>query len=290
MQKLIDLHSHTVCSDGTYTVKEIIDYAVQKGLSALAITDHDTVSGVKEAMEYSKQFGNFELVAGIEFSTNEDGFKNDIHILGYYFNYEDEEFLCALKDIIDSREIRNKKMIEKMKSDGLDVTYEDILALSDDGVITRSHFCRWLVSKGYAKDVNDGFAKFLGNGKKYYVRRDKVTPKKAIDLVHKAGGICSLAHPILYNLDNKKLEQLVSTLAEQNIDGIEGIYTTYNEHETKKIKQLADKYGLIITGGSDFHGKNKVGIDLGCGYGDLKIPYEVLKNIKEKIKDYANQK
>ncbi len=175
-------------------------------------------------------------------------------------------------------------MIEKMKSDGLDVTYEDILALSDDGVITRSHFCRWLVSKGYAKDVNDGFAKFLGNGKKYYVRRDKVTPKKAIDLVHKAGGICSLAHPILYKLSDSELDRLVGTLKSYGLDAIEGVYSTYTLADTNKVKALAKKYDLLISGGSDFHGSNKKNIDLATGFGGLYIPYSLLEDIKAYMK------
>ncbi len=284
MEKIIDLHSHTTCSDGTYTVKELVDYAVTKNLSALAITDHDTVSGIDEAINYASKYDKLELITGIEFSTNEEGFKNDIHILGYYFDYKNKDFANALDEIINGRETRNKKVIKLMQDDGINVTYEDIKALSNDGVITRSHFCRWLVNNGYSKSVDECFAKLLGNGKKYHVKREKVTPKIVIDLVHKAGGMCSLAHPILYKLEDKELDKLVSKLKGYGIDAIEGIYTTYSEYETDKIKKLAKKYDLIITGGSDFHGSNKVGIDLATGYGDLKIPYSILENMKTYLK------
>ncbi len=283
MYKKIDLHSHTVHSDGTYTVKGIINYALKKGLSALSITDHDTTEGIAEAIKYAKNFPNFELVPGIELSTNEKNFSPDIHILGYYFDYKDKNFINKLKEIISGRDSRNLKMIEKMRADGLDVNYDDILALSDDGVITRSHFCRWLVKNGHAKSINDGFDRFLGNDKKYYVRREKVTCKMAIELIHSAGGFTSLAHPILYKLNDKKLEELVSKLKDYGLDGIETYYTTYSEKEHEKIRQIAQKYDLIMTGGSDFHGANKENIDLASGYGNLVVPYEVLENIKKKL-------
>ncbi len=283
MNKKIDLHSHTVCSDGTYTVKEIIDYANEKGLSALAISDHDTVQGIPEAKKYAKKYPHLELVEGIEFSTNEDGFSPDIHILGYYFDLDDENFSNKLEKIISSRENRNIKMIEKMREDGLNVKYEDILALSDDGVITRSHFCKWLVNNGHVKSINEGFEKFLGNDKKYYVRREKVSSKMAIELIHNAGGFSSLAHPILYKLEDTKLEILISKLKSYGLDGIETYYTTYSQSQHNKIRHLANKYGLVMTGGSDFHGSNKEKIDLGCGFGNLHVPYEVLENIKKKI-------
>lgn len=277
--KIIDLHSHTNCSDGTYTPTQLVDYANEKGLSALAITDHDTIDGLAEAKERATSYADLEIISGIELSTNSDICRSDIHILGYYMNAHDPDLITHLKTFIDSRTSRNKKLIQMMQDGGLNITLEDVLATSADGVITRAHFAKAMVNLGIVKSITKAFDKYIGDLGPYYVERDKVTQQMAIEIILKNGGVPVLAHPVLYKLSLKALDQLVSELVGYGLVGIEGIYTTYKTHETQYIKDMALKYNLIITGGSDFHGGNKPGIDLATGFGSLRIPYPIRDQI-----------
>lgn len=273
--KIIDLHSHTNASDGTYNPTEIVDYAHKKQLSALSITDHDTIDALKIAKKHAKQYTELEIISGIELSTHSDICTSDIHILGYYINENDTTLLEELKILINSREIRNNKMIEKLRQGGITITIEDVYATSDDGVITRAHFGKALMNLGYVKRMSQAFEKYIGNGCPYHVPREKVTQKMAIEMILANGGVPVLAHPVLYKLSLKELDKLLEELKSFGLLGIEGIYTTYRKHETQYIQKLAEKYNLLVTGGSDFHGDNKPGIDLAIGFGQLHIPYEI---------------
>ena len=275
MNKIIDLHTHTTASDGTYSPVELIDYAVEKGLSAIAISDHDTVAAIDTALTYAKKYPNLEVIPAIEYSTNSDLCKSDIHILGYYMDIKDEVLTNKLKFIIDTRITRNIKMIAKMQAGGLNITLEDVLATSDDGVITRAHFAKAMENVGIVKKMSKAFEKYIGDGKPYYIEREKVTQKMAIDMILANGGVPVLAHPVLYRMNLKKLDQLLGELVGYGLKGIEGIYTTYKTHETQYIARMAADHGLIITGGSDFHGSHKPGIDLATGFGDLSVPYSI---------------
>jgi len=273
--KIIDLHSHTTLSDGTYTPTELIDYAHQKQLSALAITDHDTVAALSVAKEYATKYSELEIISGIEFSTHSDICTSDIHILGYYIQESDPIFLNQLNTLIQSRESRNTKMLQKLNQGGFALTIDDVRSMSDDGVITRSHFAQAMVALGMVKNMSVAFNKYIGNGCPYSVNQEKFTPQMAIQMILSNGGVPVLAHPVLYKLNLKALDLLLSQLKSFGLLGIEGIYTTYRKHETQYIKQLADQHHLLITGGSDFHGANKPGIDLGVGFGNLVIPYSI---------------
>lgn len=275
----IDLHTHTTASDGTYTPKELIDYALEKELSAIAITDHDTLDGLYEAKAYAKDF-DLEVISGIEFSTHASYCKNDLHILGLYINEHDQDFIASLDEILTSRDERNLKMIEKLNAHGLHISMDDVLATSSDGVITRAHFGRALLEKGYIQTISDAFSKYIGNDCPCYVERGKLSPKRAIQLIIQNGGVPVLAHPMLYPLNLLELEAVIKTLTQEGLMGIEGIYSTYNKNETAFIHKMADKYALIITGGSDFHGSNKKGIDLATGYGQLFVPDTLLPPLR----------
>ena len=288
--KIVDMHTHTTASDGTLSPTEIVDYAVEKGLSAIAITDHDTIDAIKEAKEYGKKYPELEIITGIEYSTHSDLSKSDIHILGYYVDENNALFINKLEDLIRSRDARNAQMIDRMRSDGLPITMEDILATSEDGVITRAHFAKAMVNVGIVKRMSKAFDKYIGNGQPYYVPREKITQKMAIDMILAAGGVPVLAHPVLYRLNLKVLGDLVKELKSYGLMGIEGIYTTYKKHETHYIAHIARENDLIITGGSDFHGSNKVGIDLAVGYGDLMVPMNVRDNIYEKHLEILQKK
>lgn len=275
MNRIIDLHTHTNASDGTYTPEALIDYAAEKGLSAIAVTDHDTLGGLSAAIERGKQYPELEIIPGIELSSNSDITASDIHILGYYLDMHDPVFQEQLTHIIHSREIRNDKMIQKFQDAGIPLTMEDVTLTSDDGVITRAHFAKALENIGAVKSMRKAFDKYIGDGQKFYVEREKVTQKMAIEMILDNGGVPVIAHPILYKLSMKALDKLLGELTAYGLKGIEGIYTTYQPHETQNIRKLAKAHNLIITGGSDFHGSHKPGIDLATGFGGLKVPYDI---------------
>ena len=284
IMKIVDLHVHSNCSDGTYSPAELVEYAAEKGLAAFALTDHDTVDGLDEAMQYAHQLqssGQYvpEVIAGIEFSTEYHG--KDVHILGLYIDYHNENFQAKLKEFVDSRTLRNKKMCGLLQEAGIDITYEKLCSEFPDSVITRAHYARYLLEHGYIRSLQEAFDRFVGDHCPYYVPREKVTPVQAIRLIREADGIPILAHPLLYHLSDSRLEALVEECKEAGLMGIEAIYSTHNPSEERQMRRLADKYDLLLSGGSDFHGANKPGLDLASGYGKLVIPEGILTALKK---------
>jgi len=275
---IIDLHVHSNCSDGTFTPTELVDYAIQKGLSAFALTDHDTTDGLEEAMTYAKDKG-IEVIPGIEFSTEYEG--RDIHILGLYIDYHNKEFKEQIQAFIDSRIFRNQKMCKKLQEAGIDISYEALLAKFPNATITRAHYARFLLDCGYVKSMTEAFDRYIGDHCPYYVPREKVTPSQAVKLILKADGIPILAHPTLYHMSDRRLEKLIAELKDAGLMGIEAIYSTYTAGEERQMRELAKRYNLLISGGSDFHGSNKPKLDLATGYGKLRIPASILGDIKK---------
>lgn len=280
---MVDLHVHSTCSDGTFTPEELVDYAIKKGLTAFALTDHDTVSGLDRAIHYAESLRHTpvqipEVVPGIELSTEYQG--KDIHMVGLFIDYHQPDFARYLEDFIHSRENRNKKMCALLREHGIDITYEALLAEFPGAVITRAHFARYLLSHGYIQSLKEAFDRYVGDRCPCFVPREKVTPAQAVELILGAGGVPVLAHPILYHMSDDRLEALVAELKSIGLVGIEAIYSTYNTAEERQIRGLASKYGLKISGGSDFHGANKPKIDLGTGWGKLYVPDEVLEKLR----------
>ena len=285
--KPIDLHVHSNKSDGTYSPSRLLDYAMEKGLAAIALTDHDTVDGLDEIIEYAEVLNSDtipEIIPGIEFSTEYEG--RDIHILGLYIDHKSEEFEKPLQDFVNSRIIRNEKMCRLLQTAGIDITYEKLCEEYPDSVITRAHYGSYLLKHGYIKHINEAFEKYIGDHCPYFVPREKVTPQDAVQLILKAKGVPILAHPPLYHMSDSRLDKLVSTLKDAGLMGIEAIYSTYSSSEERDMRCLAAKYDLLVSGGSDFHGENKPNLDLGTGYGKLYVDYSVLEAIKAaKFKD-----
>ncbi len=280
--KIIDLHVHSTCSDGTYTPTELIDYAIEKGLSAIALTDHDTLDGYNEFMEYGKTKG-IETVPGIEFSA--DNYGREIHILGLYLNSDCEELNTSLEKLRQDRATRNDRMLAKLNELGFDITKEDLMeGLAPDTVITRAHFARALINKGYVKTKDEAFDKYIGDGGPAYIPKAELKSKECIELIHKAGGISVLAHPFLYKYDMQGVTNLIRGLAKDGLDGVETYYSTHTKEQVQHLKTVANNLGLFLTGGSDFHGDNKPGLDLAVGYGELCIPYELLPVVKAHVK------
>lgn len=273
----IDLHVHSTFSDGTYTPEQLVDLAFEAGLSAIAITDHDTTDGVPAAIRAAKE-RDIEIIAGVELSCEYN--QKEVHMLGFCLDHTNPLLNEHLQNFQQSRNMRNQKMVTLLAAEGFDITYEKLLADNPDCVITRANIARYLVEHGCVKDMNSVFSKYLGDDCRCFVPRHKISPTQAIKLIHQAGGIAFLAHPLLYRMSTVSLHNMVSELASEGLDGIEAIYATYQPGDERNMKNLAKEYQLLISGGSDFHGANKPFIRIGAGMGHLFVPYEVLVNLK----------
>lgn len=276
-RKLVDLHVHSNISDGTKSPREVVKHASDVGVSVMALTDHDTVGGVAEAKEAAKEFG-IVLIPGIEISA---GFKDrDIHILGYFVNEGSEEFNNILKAAWEKREERNIKIADKFDNFGIHIDLDAIKKMSGSSVITRAHFARWLVENRYCKSNSEVFEKYLGNDGPCYVPRDYMTRKEAVKAITNAGGIPVLAHPMLYGLNSSEVDLLVKDLKEMGLKGIETYYSSNMGMDEGIVKGLAAKYDLIMTGGSDYHGDNKPGLEIGTGRCDnLRVPMKCVTDL-----------
>ena len=281
----IDLHVHSTASDGTFTPSQLVHYALSKGLAAFALTDHDSVDGLQEAVRAASGT-SLEVIRGIEFSTVYQG--SDVHIVGLDIDPAHPDFSIRLHHFLHSREIRNLRIIEKMQKDGIHISMELLKKQFGDAILTRAHIARFLMESGYVTQLSEAFDRYLSPGCPYYIKREKVTPADAVRLICSAGGIPILAHPMLYHFSDEKLRELVSSLQEVGLMGIEAIYSTYSCEEEAYVRRLAKEMDLCLSGGSDFHGKNKPGLDLGCGYGHLDIPYSILDTLRKRREHYEH--
>ncbi len=275
----IDLHAHTTCSDGTLSPKDLMFYAKEKGLDAIALTDHDCMRGLEEARTYADELG-VKLINGIEFA----GFYIDreLHILGLFVDVDNKEFVDIVNGIEIGRLERNVEMCRRFNKLGIPMTIEDLNGGDPHKVVTRSHFAEYLVDNGFMPDKESSFKKYLLDGCDTYLPREYLTTQEVIDIIHNAGGIAVWAHPTLYRFSKDEIEATMATLKKEGLDGVEGYYSTYTKQEKEYILSLANKYDLTVTGGSDYHGDTKPGLDLKDGYGGLYIPEGLLDDILTK--------
>lgn len=275
---LIDLHVHTTASDGTMTPEEVVIHARESGLKAIAITDHDTIDGVNEALSAGLRIG-LEVVPGVEISAD---FPGEMHILGYFIDPADAKLRSGLAMLRRYREERNPKIAQKLRELGLDISINEVARAAGGGVIGRPHFAAVMMAKGYVRDIGEAFEKYLGTGRPAYVKKERLSPCESIGLVTAAGGIAVLAHPKFLQIsDDRLLDQLVKELVEYGLRGIEVYYTSNTPEETRKYFSLASRYNLLVTGGTDFHGANKPEIRIGRGEEGLAIQYDILAKLKE---------
>ena len=276
--ELIDLHVHSNASDGSLTPSEVAEEAIKAGLKAIALTDHDTVDGIPEILEYTKD-KPLEIVPGVELSCYYNN--REIHILGFYGDYSNPKLHEALQHLSEQRKNRNIQMVELMQRDGLNVTMEKLLHGNPDSVITRAHFARVLVEEGICKDKDVAFKKYIGVGCKYYLPKPKITCEMAMDILNKYFKASFLAHPLLYKMGYAQIEELIVYLKSLGLNGIEAFHSSNNIYESDKLRSMAIKHDLLISGGSDFHGIIKPNIKLGVGRGGMKIQKYLLDKIKE---------
>ena len=271
----IDLHIHTTESDGTVTPVEAVRLARERGLRAIALTDHDTAAGCSAAAAEGERLG-VEVVPGVEISTT---FHGPVHILGYYIDPEEPAFASTVDWVIRDRDERNRLMAAKMASDGLPVDYS-VMKRRFGSAIGRPHFAEILVELGLARDVKDAFDRFVEKGQRYYEPRHFLTLERSIRIIRGAGGIPVLAHPFQYRLDEAGLRELIEEAMAYGLEGMECRYSGYSGEQTDRLLRLAEEYGLLPTGGSDFHGAVKPWIGLGEGTGELAVPYAYLEALK----------
>lgn len=284
MKGFIDLHCHSTASDGTLSPKEVAVLAQKTGLSALALTDHDTIDGLAEFQSAGSALG-IEAIAGIEFAALWEHFhRPEIHLIGLGIQPQHPALQSRMASIQKSRMLRNQKMCEKLSSIGLHLTLEEVAANADGAILTRAHFANVLLAKGYISKKSDAFSRYISPGLPCYVEREFLSPALCIETIKAAGGAAVLAHPTLYALDMAQLETLCKELISYGLDGIECQYSTYTSTQTKEISALAKRLGLLPSGGSDFHGKNKPAIHLGSGMGSLAIPYALWEALKQRTK------
>lgn len=252
MEGYADLHTHTRASDGTGTPSDNVRLAAAAGLSAVAITDHDTVAGLEEALQAGRTFG-ITVVPGVEISSSEDG--RDIHVLGYYMDVNNPLFLTRLEELRNVREGRNERMLARLRELGYAITLEEVLERrgpveQKDTTVGRPHIAQVLVDKGYAESQQDAFNRLIGEGGAAFISPKRISPETAISWIHEAGGAAVLAHPGLYGND-----VLVERLAGSGLDGIEADHSDHSPEEVEKYREIARRYGLIATAGSDYHGE-----------------------------------
>ena len=271
--KFIDMHTHSTFSDGIFSPGELVDYAVKKGLSGIAITDHDTVDGIEEAIERASIYKGFVIIPGVELSTEYNN--EEVHILGYMIDYRMEYLLKVLKYLQDTRNNRAIKIIDKLKKMGIQINYEDVMKISGDGVIGRPHIARSLIKNGYVRTVGDAFTKYLAKGAPAYVPKQKLTPLCAINIIRKAGGFSVAAHPGLL-----KSKNILNYLIHIGIDGIEVYHSKHTAKQSEGFLKLAQRHNLFITGGSDFHYPPEDG-EKNADLGSVKVP---LENITELLR------
>ncbi|MBX3320317.1 MAG: PHP domain-containing protein [Nitrospira sp.] len=276
----LDLHLHTTHSDGSCTPTEVIGLAHQAGVTALAITDHDITSGIPEAITAGEQYG-IEIIPGVEISSLMGS--SELHILGYFLDWQDTDLNQRLKSLRDSRHHRNPQIVDRLQRLGIDITYDEVRALAGSDSVGRPHIARALMNKGVVTSAKEAFDRFLGDGKVAYVPRDLPSPADAIRWIKEAHGLAVLAHPTWVKLADQPLAELVRRLKADGLDGVEVYYSTHAARQTREYLSLAQQLGLLVTGGSDFHGLTKPDIEVGIGKGSLHIPTSLLPKMKERV-------
>lgn len=272
----IDLHVHSTASDGTLTPAEVVRVAAGQQLEAIALTDHDTVDGIREAMAEARKV-NLRLVPGIELACLYQG--TEIHILGLFVDWNNADFLAGLESVRNIRARRNEEILRRFRRDGFSITMEELSDGNPGTVITRAHFARVLTAKGYASGVNQAFKTYLQTGGTYVPPRETLTCEEAMTLLHKSGAFIALAHPTLYKLGWEEIRRLAALLRELGMKGLEVYHSSNNQYESGRLKDIAREFGLLPTGGSDFHGSNKPDIAIGRGRGGLRVSSLLLDDI-----------
>ncbi len=278
--KICDLHTHSVYSDGTFTPAEIIIEAERKNISAVALCDHNTMSGCREFLSASRN-SNVIAVAGVEFSVDYLG--TELHILGLfidekYFDYIDKK----IKKYHKLKEISNINLVENLNKNGYKIDYNYLKGKTPDGLVNRAHIATELTDSGYTKSNDEAFKTVLSKKYGFYVPPKRITAFETLDLLNSINAVSVLAHPFL-NLNKEKLNEFLISAKVKGLKGLETRYSLFNKEESDYLENLADEFNLLKSGGSDFHGLNKPDILLGTGKGNLNVPFEYYEKLRTAV-------
>lgn len=273
---MIDLHTHSRASDGSDSPTELVALANRLGLSAIALTDHDTLEGLAEARQ-AAEAGGIRLIPGCELSCEVD--EGTMHLLVYFLDDCPGPLQDRLAGLQAARATRNERIVELLAGAGVEITLDELLVEAGSGSVGRPHFAAILVRKGYVSTIQGAFDVWLAKGRPAYLGRDRLAPSEAIELAHASGALAVLAHPGTLGLAPSALESFVAGLAEAGLDGLESDYASYSPEERQTYRNLARRHGLTVTGGSDYHGTYKPGISLGTGRGDLAVAGDLLDRL-----------
>lgn len=262
-----DLHLHTTASDGHLSAEEIVSAGLRSSLCAIAITDHDTVESVHAAQAAAEGTG-LQVIPGVELSATHVG--RDVHILGYFIRVDDERFLASMSGLRDARLERAREMVAAISASGLTLSIDEVLALSGGGAVGRSHVARALVAAGHTESVSTAFRDLIGRGQPYYVAKPVSAPQKVVGMITEAGGIAVLAHPGVTQVDD-----LLPALIEAGLKGIEAFHGDHSPEQREHYVRVASEHGLLVTGGSDFHGPGTPGVPIGA----VEMPRWVLDRL-----------
>jgi len=276
---MIDLHTHSTASDGKLTPAELMRHAKAVGIEVIALTDHDTLSGLKEASEEAARVG-IEFIPGIEISAEYN--PGTLHMLGYFVDPSDTELEETLSWLRGGRDERNHIILAKLAELGCPLEWEEVAALAGGESMGRPHIATAMVNRGYVATFKDAFDRYLGKGAAAYTDRVKMTPEIAIERIRSAGGLPVLAHPQTLSLTEVDLAELVGRLSAMGLAGIEAYYYSHSDEETALYILLAGKYGLVLTGGTDFHGPGMLDTNLGVGRGNMKIQKSVADDLRRR--------
>ena len=280
-ERFVDLHCHSTASDGTFAPSKVVALAVASGLSALALTDHDTIGGVSEAAEAARKAG-IDFLPGIEISCDVPR-PATMHLLGYGVDPQSPILHDLTRRLVQARDDRNPRIIQKLNELGVAITMPEVETEAGGEVVGRPHIAAVLLRKGYVTSIKQAFDKYLGQGAAAYFDKERLTPRQAIGLVNESGGIAVLAHPVQLRTENDaQLERIFKDLKDVGLDGLEVIHSDHDAALVQKYTKLADRFGLLKTGGSDFHGTNKKDIRLGVANG-RRIPREFFDALVERL-------
>ena len=251
-----DLHIHTTASDGRLSPEEVVERAASLGLSVIAITDHDSVEGVEAALAQAQKFPDLLVIPGVELSCEDE---HEIHVLGYFLDINHPSLRIKLSSLHNSRVNRGKRILSKLADLGLNLDWDRVLALAHGGSVGRPHIAQAMLERGYVSTIREAFEKYIGQNGPAYVRRERLTPTEAVELIAEAGGLPVIAHPA----GTPELESFVLELKRHGLVGLEAFYPGYSEETIQQLRLLARRYGLIVTGGTDFHGFEVPPIEIG---------------------------
>lgn len=274
--QMIDLHIHSAASDGTDDPAALPALARSAGLSAIALTDHDTVSGVAAAQQAGEELG-MEVVAGIELST--DYLQNNIHILGYFIDPSSPALAAHNARMVAERNTRNEAVTRKLQAAGYDISYEELCESFPGAVLGRPHIAEMLMRRGYVHSIKEAFDRFIGVKCPFYLPTHRISVAQATELIRAAGGIPVLAHPYEYGYTGEAFTAFIDTAAQAGIRHLEAYYSMHSPEQEAALLTLARERGFGVTGGSDYHGRRKPSLSIGCGRGGLCVPYDVLEQL-----------